>query len=143
MTTLANPDDRASLLDQDQRFFDALVAGDDAGLNELLADDFILVSVNDGAAVTKADLLAVVSSGAVRFPAVQSFHDEAVVRRVGDVGIVVGRTGMSFTDADGTAFTAGSRYTHVFAAEPGGGWRLLSAQGTEIRTGSGAEGASR
>jgi ketosteroid isomerase-like protein len=141
MNTLANPDDRASLLDLDQRFFDALVAGDDAGLGELLADDFILVSVSDGAAVTRADLLGAVSAGAVRFPAVETFHDEAVVRRVGDVGIVVGRTGMSFTDADGTAFTAGSRYTHVFAAEPGGGWRLLSAQGTQISTEAGAESA--
>jgi ketosteroid isomerase-like protein len=133
MTTLASPGDRASLLDRDQRFFDALVAGDAAGLGELLADDFILVSVDGGAAVTRSELLGAIAAEAVRFPAVQSFHDEAVVRRVGDVGIVVGRTGMNFTNADGSTFTAGSRYTHVFAAEPGGGWRLLSAQGTEIK----------
>lgn len=71
---------------------------------------------------------------AVRFPAVRSFPDEAVVRRVGDVGIVVGRSNMNFTTVDGTAFTAASRYTHVFASTSDAGWRFLSAQGTEIRS---------
>ncbi|MFG1751503.1 YybH family protein [Streptosporangium sandarakinum] len=134
MTTItADSDDRASLLGHDRRFFDALVAADTAALGDLLHDDFVIVAVNDGAVATAADLLGAVSSGDLRFPAVRSFPEEAVVRRVGDVGIVVGRTEMSFTGDDGTAFTAGSRYTHVFAADPAGGWRLLSAQGTEIR----------
>ncbi|WP_433243341.1 YybH family protein [Streptosporangium sp. CA-135522] len=136
MTVTAGPDDRALLLDHDRRFFDALMAADVAGLDSLLADDFVLVAVNDGAIATRADLLDLVSSGTLRFPAVESFPDEAVVRRIGDVGVVVGRTGMSFTGADGTAFTSGSRYTHVFAADSGTGWRLLSAQGTEIKPGS-------
>ncbi len=136
MTILATPEDRALLLDHDRSFFDALVAADAARLDDLLADDFVLVAVNDGSTVTRADLLGLVAAGTLRFPAVRSFPDEAVVRRVGDVGIVVGRTAMSFTDADGTAFTAGSRYTHVFATGPGAGWRLLSAQGTEIKPGS-------
>jgi ketosteroid isomerase-like protein len=134
MSTIANPDDRTTLLDRDQRFFDALVAGDTTTLGELLAEDFILVSISDGAAVTRSDLLGAVSSGAVRFPAVRSFHDEAIVRRIGETGIVVGRTGMEFTDADGATFTAGSRYTHVFIHAPEAGWRLVSAQGTEIKS---------
>ncbi|MEU9832054.1 nuclear transport factor 2 family protein [Streptosporangium sp. NPDC048047] len=133
MTITATPGDRASLLDHDRRFFDALVAADTAELGDLLAGDFVIVAVNDGAVATAADLLGAMSSGDLRFPAVRSFPEEAVVRRVGDVGIVVGRTEMSFTGDDGTAFTAGSRYTHVFAADPAGGWRLVSAQGTEIK----------
>jgi ketosteroid isomerase-like protein len=133
MTTIAGPEDRASLLDHDQHFFAALVAADAARLGELLADDFILVGVNDGSVVTGAILLDLVAAGALRFPAVRSYPDEAVVRRIGGVGIVVGRTSMNFTGPDGTAFTAGSRYTHVFASDPGAGWRLISAQGTEIK----------
>ena len=92
-----------------------------------------MVAINNGATATRADLLGLVSSGTLRFPAVRSFPDEAVVRRIGDVGIVVGRTSMNFTNADGTVFTAGSRYTHVFASDPRAGWRLVSAQGTEIK----------
>ena len=133
MITLTNRQDRAWLLDHDRRFFDALVAGDIAGLRGMLADDFILVSISDGAAVTRSDLLEALSSGALEFPAIQSFPDEALVRRVGDVGIVVGRTEINFTGGDRTAFASSSRYTHIFVADPGAGWLLLSAQGTEIR----------
>ncbi|MFI1566772.1 nuclear transport factor 2 family protein [Streptomyces sp. NPDC020490] len=132
MTTPNHPGTRESLLDQDQRFFDALVAGDVTVLDELLTDDFLLVSLSDGAVATKFDLLSLVRSGAVTFPAVQPFPAEAVVRFIGDIGITVGRTSMNFTQADGTTFTAGSRYTHVFAFDPAAGWRLHSAQGTQI-----------
>jgi hypothetical protein len=39
---------------------------------------------------------------------------------------------MTFTGSDGTEFSAGSRYTHVYSRADGS-WRLVSAQGTEIR----------
>jgi hypothetical protein len=39
--------------------------------------------------------------------------------------------GSSNAGADGTPFEAGSRYTHVYVRSDAG-WRLLSAQGTEI-----------
>jgi ketosteroid isomerase-like protein len=120
MPTVTDPHDRA-----------ALVAADTARLGELLADDFILVSVEDGSVVPRSTLLDAVSCGLVTFPAVQSFP-EAVVRRVGDVGIVVGRTSMKVVNSDGTAFAAGSRYAHIFTADPTAGWRLISAQGTRI-----------
>jgi hypothetical protein len=129
------PGDRVSLLDHDQRFCDALVAADAGRLGELLTEDFILVGVNDGSVVTRTVLLDAISSGTVQFPAVRSFPEEAIVRRIGDVGIVVGRTGMSFTDPGGATFTAGSRYAHVFAFGSAGGGRLLSVQGTEIKSG--------
>ncbi|MFJ4654556.1 nuclear transport factor 2 family protein [Nocardia sp. NPDC088792] len=132
MTIIANLDDRTSLLEQDQRFFDALVAADTNSLNELLAEDFILVAVNDGATVTKADLLAVMASGTLRFPAIESHPAEAIVRRIAEVAIVVGRTSMNFTNPDGTTFTTASRYTHVFSYDDVAGWRLVSAQGTQI-----------
>lgn len=131
MSIIATPDDRTALLAQDQRFFDALVAADTARLKDLLAEDFILVAVNDGAAVTKADLVGAIDAG-LRFPAIESHPADAVVRRIGDVAIVVGWTSMNFTDADGTAFTSASRYTHVFNLDGAAGWRLVSAQGTTI-----------
>lgn len=160
MKTLASPRDRDALLDRDRCFFEALVAGDVTRLGELLAEDFVLVGVSDGAVVDRDALLGAVASGAVRFPSVRAFPEEAVVRRIGDVGIVVGRTDMSFTGDDGAgngrtgddgtgdrgtgdgrtgddgaAFTSGSRYTHVFARSSGSDqWCLMSAQGTVIRS---------
>jgi ketosteroid isomerase-like protein len=132
MTTIANPQDRTTLLEQDQRFFDALLAADTAGLNDLLADDFILVAVSDGSTVTKTDLLDVIASGKLQFPSIESHPADAIVRRIGDIAIVVGRTSMSFTSPEGTALVTGSRYTHVFSLDSTTGWRLVSAQGTQI-----------
>ncbi|MEW9552945.1 DUF4440 domain-containing protein [Nonomuraea sp. NPDC050783] len=130
-----NDTDRTTLLAHDQSFFDALVSGDATVLKELLADDFVLVGVEDGALAGKELLLGLVTSGSLRFPRIRSFPDEAIVRVIGTVGIVVGRTGMNFTGPDGAAFSAASRYTHVYAAAGDGDtWRLVSAQGTTIRT---------
>ncbi|WP_214323202.1 YybH family protein [Nonomuraea sediminis] len=126
-------EDRAALLDHDRRFFDALVGGDVQALERLLADDFVLVGIEDGAIARRDALLGLISGGSLRFPAIESFPEEAIVRRIGDTGIVVGRTTMNFTGPDGAPFTAASRYTHVFALTPDGTWRLHSAQGTTIR----------
>ena len=125
--------DREILLKHDQSFFDALVANDLDRLKELLADDFILVGVEDGAVADKGIVLDLVASGSLQFPRIDSFPDEAIVRVIGKVGIVVGRTGMNFTNPDGTTFSAGSRYTHVYTADSPGAWRLTSAQGTAIK----------
>ncbi|MEU8321214.1 nuclear transport factor 2 family protein [Nonomuraea sp. NPDC048881] len=124
---------RTTLVELDQSFFDALVANDHDRLKDLLADDFVLVGVEDGAVAGKDVLLDLVTSGSLQFPKIDSFPDEAIVRVIGDVGIVVGRTGMNFTNPDGSTFSAGSRYTHVYAIGPDGGWRLVSAQGTAIK----------
>lgn len=123
-------EDRAALLAADRSFFDALVSGDSTVVRALLADDFVIVSVQDGSVNSGGDLVAAIDGGLV-FPAVTDHPDEAIVRVVGDIGIVVGRTAMAFTGADGSPFEAGSRYTHVYV-RGGDGWRLLSAQGTEI-----------
>lgn len=140
--TLASSVDRAALLAADQRFFDALVASDHATLEDLLAPGFLIVDVHSGSIGTRAELLRLVRSGALAFPAIQVFPEESIVRRAGSVGIVVGRTGMRLRGQDGPEYQASSRYTHVFTAASGGTgddgetaetWRLLSAQGTEIR----------
>ncbi|MEU7832805.1 MULTISPECIES: nuclear transport factor 2 family protein [unclassified Nonomuraea] len=125
--------DRDTLLEYDQSFFDALVANDLDRLTELLADDFLLVGVEDGAVATKQVILDLVASGSLRFPRIDSFPGEAIVRFHGEVGIVVGRTGMNFTSPEGATFSAGSRYTHVYATDSHGSWRLTSAQGTAIK----------
>ncbi|NJP88916.1 nuclear transport factor 2 family protein [Nonomuraea sp. FMUSA5-5] len=126
--------DPSLLLQHDQSFFDALTAADAGLLRSLLSDDFVLVSVENGAVADKELLLSSVASGSLSFPRIDAFPEESVVRFFGDVGIVVGRTGMNFTGPDGSAFHAASRYTHVYAATPSGTWHLVSAQGTAITT---------
>jgi ketosteroid isomerase-like protein len=139
MTDLAKADDdRSSVLEQDERFFRALVTADLACLGKLLSDDFILVGVADGATVTKSQLIEIIGAGFVRFLTIESFPDQATVRRAGsDAVIVVGRTAMTLSIAAGAAVPVDSRYTHVFT-ETVDGWRLIAAQGTEIRSGASA-----
>ncbi|WP_433136789.1 hypothetical protein ACQPZ8_32260 [Actinomadura nitritigenes] len=91
------------------------------------------MGVEDGAVADKVALVTLITSGALRFPAIDSFPGGAIVRWVGDVGVVVSRTSMTFDNPEGTTFSADIRYTHILAADASGIWRLLSAQGTAIK----------
>jgi ketosteroid isomerase-like protein len=134
MSEVGDIDDRASVIGHDERFFNALTAADTIGLSDLVSEDFILIGVNDGSPVTKSQLIETVGAGFVRFLRIESFPDEAIVRRAGaGAAIVIGRTRMTLSIAGGDAITVNSRYTHVFTAA-GNGWQLSSAQGTEIKT---------
>lgn len=135
--SIATDPRRADLLDADESFFAALLQGDRERLEEILGPDFVIVDVAEGGVADLDAFLAAVGSGVVTFVAIDRFPDEAVVRGYGDVGVVVGRTRMTFSLPDGSIFTGDSRYTHVFAGTPGG-WRLVSAQGTAIGQGPGA-----
>jgi ketosteroid isomerase-like protein len=118
------------VLAADGDFFTALVEGDEQALDSVLADDFVLVGVNDGAVVPRAALLPLVGQGQLQFDAIEPDRSEVLVRRYGTTTIVVGRTEMRGS-YDGAPFSARSRYTHVFV-EDQGRWRLASAQGTPI-----------
>ena len=77
--------------------------------------------------------LLALAGGAVIFQEIKTFPEESVTRLTGPgTGIVIGRTAISFCGAAGAATGLASRYTHVFQADGGKKWRLVSAQGTPI-----------
>ena len=115
----------------DHQFFGALVAGSLESLDELLAEDFVLIDVLSGSDISKAALLAAAGSEPIKFDAIQPL--EARVRRYGDTAVITGRTRMN-GKFQGSPFEASSRYTHVYV-EQQGRWRLVSAQGTQIAGG--------
>jgi ketosteroid isomerase-like protein len=122
----------ATLKAADDAFFEALLAADLATLERALADEFVIVDVAAGGVHTRADFLGAIGAGMVSFEAIERFHDEAIVRDLGEsAGVVVGRTKMSFLAPGGTKVEASSRYTHVFRRS-GDRWQLFSAQGTPI-----------
>ena len=125
----------AELRTADRSFFQALLDGDVEELDQLLADQFLVVEVAGGSVHDRAAFLEAVGSGAVSFDDIETFPAETVIRLSGDdAGIVVGRTAMSFSDSEGHVTAVSSRYTHVFESN-GSGWRLVSAQGTRIPSG--------
>jgi ketosteroid isomerase-like protein len=122
MSDVANP------READRQFFTALISADVAALDRLLADDFILIDVMSGSEVTKSSLLAVITSGQLRFEAVEPV--ESLVRLYQTTAVITGRTQMRGRFAE-QPFSVSSRYTHVFV-EQQGQWRLVTAQGTQV-----------
>jgi ketosteroid isomerase-like protein len=112
----------------EQQFFAALLAADTKALDDVLADDFLLVDVMSGSEIDKPALIAVVESGQLVFETIEPA--ETRVRHYGSTAVANGRTRMSGRYA-GSPFTAASRYTHVYV-EGAGRWRMVSAQGTPI-----------
>jgi ketosteroid isomerase-like protein len=64
---MAEAQDRAALLNADQRFFDALQRQDLGALEALLADDFVIVAINDGSVADRSTLLTAMREGQLQF----------------------------------------------------------------------------
>ena len=120
--------DESGPLEADREFFAALTSAIVEALDQLLTGDFVLIDVMRGAEITKAELLAAVGSGQVKFESIKPA--ESRVRSYPSTAVVTGRTEMSGWFA-GTPFGASSRYTHVYIRQEGR-WRMVSAQGTRI-----------
>jgi hypothetical protein len=122
-------DDELGPLEVEQQFFKSLILGDAGALDGILSDDFLLIDVMMGAEITKFDLLAALASRQLKFHKIEPM--ETRVRPYGTTAVITGRTEMSgrFGEA---AFSASSRYTHIFAKAQSR-WRLVSAQGTQIK----------
>src|SRR3954453_9258500 len=118
----------APVLAAERTFFAALLAGDAAVLDGLLADDFGIVEVMAGQAVPRQDFLGVIASGDLEFLEVARNEAETLVRHRPGVAVVLGRTRMTMR-FQGAELTVPSRYTHVWSEE-GDRWRLFAAQGT-------------
>ena len=114
----------------EDRFFQALLRGDRGGLTGVRAPDFLLIDVVTGSEVPGPVLIDLVGSGQLRFETVDRI--DARVRLYSGAAVVTGQTRMQGRYGE-QPFATHSRYTHVYV--PGdGGWRLVSAQGTQIST---------
>jgi NAD(P)-dependent dehydrogenase (short-subunit alcohol dehydrogenase family) len=127
----AGADTADEIREADAPFFRALLNRDVAALEDLLAEDFVIVEVGTGAVHPRADFIGAVADGLVVFEAIDTDPNETLIRDYGNVAIAIGRTTLTMTAPDGSEIEAASRYSHVFAAD-GGKWRLVSAQGTAI-----------
>ena len=121
----------AESLAAEDRFFDALLEGDTEVLDQVLADDFILIDVMTGSEIPKPSLLAVIGAGQLRFDIIERAGH--LVRIYQTTAVITGRTRIKGKFAN-ASFATSSRYTHVYVEQPGG-WRLVAAQGTPIAAG--------
>jgi ketosteroid isomerase-like protein len=112
----------------ESQFFAALTEGSAEALEQILAEDFLLIDVMSGSEIARAGLLAVIASGQLKFEAINCI--ESRVRQYPATAVVTGRTEMKGLFGE-TPFATRSRYTHVYIQQ-GGRWRLVTAQGTQI-----------
>ena len=120
--------DESSPLEAERQFFTALIGANLEALDQVLAADFVLIDVIRGAEISKADLLAVIGSGQLKFEVIDPAESHA--RLYPSTAVITGRTEMRGRFEE-TPFTASSRYTHVYLQQEGR-WRMVSAQGTRI-----------
>ena len=118
----------SAVLAAEDQFFQALLRGDRASLERVLAPDFLLIDVMTGSEIPRPVLLELVGSRQLVFASVERI--DARVRLYGKAAVVTGRTRMQGHYGE-QRFAAHSRYTHVYV-QAGGAWRLVSAQGTPI-----------
>jgi len=118
-----NASDPAEILAIERRWSSALVARDIDALEEILADDFVMLWI-DGRQIRKADVLA---GTAARKARVNPFTTEDVEIRVyGNAAVVTGRASLTIC-LDGRSETNEFSYTDVYVRSPSG-WRAVSAQ---------------
>lgn len=114
-------------LTADREFFVALVSREFNTLEQILADDFVLIDLS-GAVVPKAAFLDSLRSGDLQFEAIQP--EDISVHVYGRTALVRGRTAMQGS-FKGSPFAFNSRYTHTYFDQEAR-WRMVSAQGTMI-----------
>jgi hypothetical protein len=112
----------------DRQFFNALVDGSVEDLDQILADDFVLIEVMGGSEVAKSSLLGAIKEGQLKFETIEPA--DMRVRLYRTTAVITGRTQMRGRLGE-TPFATKSRYTHVYVAQEGR-WRLVAAQGTQI-----------
>jgi ketosteroid isomerase-like protein len=124
-------DTEDEVLASEDRFFQALLGGDRAALENVLTPDFLMIDVMTGSEIPGPVLAGLIGSRQLVFERVDRI--DARVRIYGAAAVVTGQTRMQGR-YDEQGFGAHSRYTHVYVSGVKG-WQLASAQGTPIAAG--------
>lgn len=118
------------LIDQlEERWRSAILNRNVAEAQALLADDFMAITAN-GMLQTKEETIANLRSGAVRFTSIDI--SDRKVRFYGSTAIVTSRADVSGSGPNGD-FSGNYRYTHVYARDAKGAWRIVSFEASRVR----------
>jgi len=116
-----------ALIQTERDWAQALVTGDQAALDRILAADWIVTN-GDGQLLTKAQELAPWKSGAVKYTAFTV--DDFKVRVFGDTAIVAGRSTVNGTE-NGKDISGQERFTDVFVRRDGR-WQAVSTHVSRV-----------
>ena len=120
--------DEASLRALEEKWDAANVKGDTATLSAIYADTFISTS-SEGKVQTKAEVLAQIKSGEVKFQSAKV--DDMKVYLYGDAAVVNGRWRGKLVEK-GKNIDTTERFTDTFIRQ-NGQWRCVASQGSTIK----------
>lgn len=118
----------------DEQWRAALVAGDTATLNRLLADDFLGITAN-GKLWSKREFIDRIANHQQQFQQVEMVESNFRVRR--SSAVVIARAHVRETTG-GNPIDGYFRYTVVYGRKGGGPWQMLNFEATRVS--GGAEG---
>lgn len=107
----------------------AVLKSSSAALSPLLADDYVAITAT-GTLETKERTLANMRSGAMRFTSIDL--SERKLRFYGTTALVTSRAEVSGTIANHD-ISGSYRYTHVYARDAQGNWKIVSFEASRIR----------
>lgn len=119
---------RRQVLATDDRRTDALRRGDSKPLYQIYADDYTLVTPSTGVIRTKAEQIADLDSGRVRYEKIEVL--ERTVRVYSDVAIVVAREKYSILQ-NGEQVGGDIRFSRTYK-QFGADWRVIATHGTFV-----------
>jgi ketosteroid isomerase-like protein len=126
--TAAGGDDEAALRALEEKWDTANLKGDTVALGAIFADTFISTN-NEGKVRTKAEVLAQVKSGEVKYQASRS--DDMKVLVYGDAAVVNGRWKGKSVEKGKTVDT-NERFTDTYVRQ-NGQWRCVASHGSTIK----------
>jgi ketosteroid isomerase-like protein len=107
----------------------AMLKADATTLGSLLSDDYMAITPN-GTLLSKEQTLASLRSGTTRFTAIEV--SDRKVRFYGKTALLTSRAEESGTIA-GEDISGSFRYTHVYARDKQGAWKIVSFEASRIR----------
>lgn len=119
----AKPSDEKAVLAAEKQYADAMVGGDAATLQKLLAED---LSYTHSSALmeSKADVLKGITSGKTKYKAIE--FKTSQVRQYGDT--IITNHNMVFAQPD----KVNNVYVTMVWIRQGGGWQLVQRQATRL-----------
>jgi len=107
----------------------AVLTGNIAVMGDLLADDYISISAS-GTLQTKEDVLARLRNGRRRITSIEL--SDSKVRFYGTTALVTSLARVTGLNSEGEAL-GDFRYTHVYARDAQGKWKMVSSEASRIR----------
>ena len=127
--SIASDESRHEIDQLEETWRDAVLKGNIAALEPLLADDYMAISPN-GTLQSKEQTLAYLRAGAIHFAAIE-FSDRKV-RFYGTTALVTSRAEVSGANPE-VVIDGSFRYTRVYVRDVRGNWKIVSFEASRIR----------